>query len=75
MSTAGSQTQNVTLNVRGMTCGSCQRHVAEALKSVDGVTNVEVDLKNGLANVAFEPATASVSAMIEAVRESGYEAA
>ena len=42
----------VELDVQGMTCGSCVKHVTKALQSVPGVNRVDVDLANGRASVA-----------------------
>ena len=44
----------IELDVQGMTCGSCVRHVTKALQSVPGVSRVEVDLANGRARVEGE---------------------
>lgn len=41
----------VELEVQGMTCGACVKHVTKALQSVPGVNHVEVDLANGRARV------------------------
>lgn len=42
---------SVELQVQGMTCGTCVKHVTKALQSVPGVSRVEVDLANGRALV------------------------
>jgi len=42
---------SIELEVQGMTCGSCAKHVTKALQSVPGVSRVEVDLTNGRARV------------------------
>jgi copper chaperone CopZ len=41
----------IELDVQGMTCGSCVKHVTQALQAVPGVTQVDVDLANGRARV------------------------
>nr|WP_315493538.1 heavy metal-associated domain-containing protein [uncultured Rhodoferax sp.] len=41
----------VELDVQGMTCGSCVKHVTRVLQSVPGVSHVNVDLANGRARV------------------------
>lgn len=41
----------VKLNIQGMRCGACVKHVTEALMSVPGVSQVDVDLANGRARV------------------------
>ncbi len=59
------------LKVTGMTCGHCKAAVEEALKDVNGVDNVNVDLENGLADVTGNVA---VQDLIKAVVEEGYQA-
>ncbi|MBI4491638.1 MAG: heavy metal translocating P-type ATPase [Chloroflexi bacterium] len=58
--------------VRGMTCGSCVRHVTAALTAVPGVQSAQVDLAAGTATVRCDPATASFQALQEAVAAAGY---
>jgi Cu+-exporting ATPase len=60
--------------VRGMTCGSCVNRITRAIRKVDGVTRVSVDLRRDLATVRREPALASNAALAAAVAEAGYEA-
>ena len=38
----------INLNVSGMTCGSCVKHVTNALKALDGVVDVNVDLGDAI---------------------------
>ena len=66
--------RDVVLSIRGMTCGSCVRHVQEALQGVAGVTMAQVDLVAAKAKVRFNPARASVEALRQAVAQAGYEA-
>lgn len=61
------------LNVAGMSCPSCSRHVTAALTSVPGVSNVDVRLKAGTVLIRHE-VSASTSTMLEALREAGYDA-
>jgi Cu+-exporting ATPase len=64
----------LTLDVRGMTCASCVGHVESALKELDGVTSVIVNLGLGTAKVVYIPGVVSISVMKRAVHEVGYEA-
>ena len=64
---------NIELNVAGMTCGHCKSAVESALKSVAGVSAVEVDLANGTAKVSGEGV--QLEALVAAVAEEGYTAA
>jgi copper chaperone len=59
------------LEIEGMRCNNCVRHVTEALKKVPGVEQVEVSLQEGRATVR---GTAPVEKLIEAVQEEGYTA-
>ncbi|GHE06196.1 heavy metal binding protein [Defluviimonas sp. 20V17] len=59
------------LKITGMTCGHCQRAATKALEGVSGVESVEVTLEPGAAVVT---GAADPAALIEAVREEGYEA-
>ncbi|WP_247869808.1 heavy-metal-associated domain-containing protein [Herbaspirillum sp. ST 5-3] len=45
--------QTETLKVTGMTCGGCASKVTNALKSVTGVSDVDLSLSEGLARVQF----------------------
>lgn len=60
------------LTVQGMSCPSCIRHVTEALNDVDGVSGIDVRLQAGQVMVKHAE-TASVTSMVEALRDAGYE--
>lgn len=59
--------------VTGMTCGSCQRRVQNALAAVPGVHQAEVDLSRSKARVRFDSAVGSKEDLVAAVRSAGYE--
>jgi Cu+-exporting ATPase len=65
--------QKVSLPVRGMTCASCVAHVDRALRSVDGVGDVNVNLATEKANVRFSTEMVDIRDLVEAVQETGYE--
>lgn len=62
----------VTFAVEGMTCGSCARHVGEALTENFDQLSHEVDLANKRLTVSFEPGTASEEAIAKVMNEAGY---
>jgi len=68
-----SSSQRITLAVSGMTCNSCVRHVTAALHNLKGVGDVEVQLKEGRVHVLHDPSSASLTAMVEVLRDAGYE--
>ena len=62
----------VTIGVYGMTCGHCQKRVADAISSLEGVESVEVDLEAEHATVSFLPQKVSLDDIKEAIRKAGY---
>ena len=61
----------INLQVQGMTCGGCVRHVNQALSHVAGVDAVDVDLKSGLVRVE---SSADSNALLAALDDAGYPA-
>ncbi|MEE9616095.1 MAG: heavy metal translocating P-type ATPase [Anaerolineae bacterium] len=65
--------KQLTLPVRGMTCASCVAHVEKALKKVDGVADVNVNLATEKASVWFSTDAVGIGDLVEVVQETGYE--
>jgi copper chaperone len=66
--------RTTVLAVEGMSCGSCVRHVDEALGSIDGVTSVDVRLREGQAIVRHDSREGAIDALIRALETAGYAA-
>ncbi|WP_199256780.1 copper chaperone CopZ [Alteribacillus sp. YIM 98480] len=62
-----------TLDVKGMTCGHCEQSVKGALKELDGVTEVNVNLSAGKVDVTYNEEKVTLDNMREAVEEQGYD--
>jgi copper ion binding protein len=60
------------INIEGMSCGHCVKHVEGALMEVCGVEKVEVSLKDKYAIVELKH-NVEDSALKEAVDEAGYD--
>lgn len=74
VSTAESgKTEEVVLNVKGMTCAGCEARVKGALTACEGVTNAQVSHKDGKAVVQVE-GKANKEELIEAVEKVGFSA-
>jgi copper chaperone len=67
--------ENVTLNVRGMTCQGCVASVTRVLQSTPGVATARVDLAQGRAEVSYDPARTSVDTLKGAIEDAGYDVA
>ena len=61
------------LDVKGMSCGSCVRHIDGALKRLGGVEQVEVRLREGLVRIRHS-AGIQTGALIGAIEDAGDEA-
>jgi P-type Cu+ transporter len=67
-------TETVHINVGGMSCAACQAHVQHALEETPGVEKAAVSLMTNEATVVFDPHTVAAPKLLEAIRETGYEA-
>ncbi len=63
----------VVLNVEGMMCQMCVKHVREALEAIPGAKDVQVDLDAKQASVELPEGTAAQVA-VDAVVNAGYKA-
>ena len=65
-------TMEKTIQIKGMMCAHCQKHVHDALAKMDGVTAVRVDLDGGTATVMAER-DIQKSEFKQVIEEAGYE--
>ena len=75
---AGAQStksKTVNLAVSGMHCDNCVAKVDKALRGVEGVKNVKVDLKSQTAEVVLASASVKSETLIKAVSDAGFQAA
>lgn len=63
---------NQTFNVKGMTCGHCERAVTQAVKTLDPRAEVRIDRSTGKVEVQSDQPR---EALIAAIAEEGYAAA
>ena len=71
---AAATVERVTIPVGGMTCAACQAHVQKALAAQPGVRDASVNLMMGSASVTFDPSVIAPSQLVQAIRDTGYEA-
>lgn len=69
---SASETRVVTLDVKGMECGTCPLTVKVLLKKQQGVGDVTVDRKS--AHVRYDPSKMDEERLMKAVSEAGYPA-
>jgi copper chaperone len=64
--------RKTVLNVLGMSCGSCVRHVTASLAAVAGVSKVDVQLRSGTVVIEHD-VEATPQHLVDALRGAGYE--
>ena len=68
-------TDNVTLNIEGMSCAACSQAVEKALNKKEGVKEASVNLPTEKAYVEYDPLKLTLEDLIETVQNSGYDVA
>ncbi|MFB6469432.1 heavy metal translocating P-type ATPase [Cytobacillus sp. Hz8] len=64
--------ENVTLNITGMTCAACATRIEKNISKVPGIQKANVNLATEKASVVFNPSEASVEDIISKVKKTGY---
>ena len=64
---------NIKYRVNGMTCASCVNHVEKALRKVEGIIDVSVNLATETATIQFDDNSFSSNLAMNAVKGIGYE--
>jgi len=63
----------VSLPVTGMTCAACAANIERALTKLPGVGAVGVNYATNRATVTFDPAVLTIPAIVETIRDVGYD--
>ncbi len=63
----------IKIRIKGMSCQHCVRAVEQALSALDGVTEVQVSLEKGMAELICDENRCDVSRIEVAIKEEGYE--
>ena len=66
------QHADVVLNIRGMTCVGCEGKVKDTLSAFEGVSDVNVNYKDGKAQFHVEEGKVDNAALIEALKQVGF---
>jgi copper chaperone CopZ len=60
--------------VNSVVCGMCEKTITDALKKIDGVQNVVIDLEKKTASVSFLPEKTSLAVLENSITSVGYNA-
>ncbi len=64
--------QTLQLDIEGMTCTSCNKHITHAAEEVEGVIEAKADYKAGKAEVKFDKTKTSREAIVKSINKTGY---
>ncbi|HEX7592349.1 MAG TPA: heavy-metal-associated domain-containing protein [Candidatus Limnocylindrales bacterium] len=67
-------TELVRIPIEGMTCTSCVSRITRAVRKIDGIESVRVDLGSDSAIVGFDGVRTSLAAIGLAIHGAGYQA-
>jgi len=62
------------IKVTSMQCGSCKKNITKALKKLDGVKDVDVNLDTKEAKVTYDNAIVNLTQLESAITAAGYDA-
>ncbi len=65
--------ENITLSVKGMSCGHCVNSVEGSVESLEGVEQVKVHLDTGKVDVSFNQEKVTIDKIKETIDDQGYE--
>ncbi len=60
------------LHVDGMTCASCEKRIAHALKALDGVSDARASLRGGKVEIEYDEGKAGPDQIRAAIEKAGY---
>lgn len=66
--------KKVKFDIQGMTCSSCQAHVERAVKKLEGVQNVNVNLLSNNMTLEYNEEVLDIDKIIKTVVDAGYGA-
>lgn len=65
--------ENVTLQVKGMSCGHCVKAVEGSVGALKGVESVKVHLQEGNVEVKFNSELVTLEQIKETIDDQGYD--
>lgn len=66
--------REVLMPISGMTCASCAKAVERAVNKLPGIKEVNVNFATEKAKVVYEPSSARISQIKDAISKAGYKA-
>jgi len=64
--------QNIKLEIKGMTCASCEEHINHSVNQLNGIIKVKSSYENGNTEIEFDNSKTTVEEIEKAVNSTGY---
>lgn len=64
--------QEITFNISGMTCTSCEKHIENEANKLPGIVNATANSNDGTATIKFDTSTITVSEIEKTINRTGY---
>lgn len=65
--------EQVTLNVKGMSCSSCINSIEGSVGKLQGVESVKVRIADGKVDVGFDALSINLDTIVSEIEEQGYD--
>lgn len=65
-------TKTTTVTAQGITCGGCANAIKRALGTVEGVSEVDVDVQNKIVTVKHHETETSREKVVAAIENAGF---
>ncbi|PIC68469.1 copper-translocating P-type ATPase [Sporosarcina sp. P21c] len=67
-------TEEVNLNISGMTCAACSARIEKVLSRMPGIRSATVNLALETAHISYDPAALELADILQKIKKIGYEA-
>ena len=64
--------QTINLEIKGMTCTSCEEHINHSVNQLNGIVNIKSSYENGNAEIEFDNSKTTIEEVEKAVNSTGY---
>tara|TARA_R110002051_G_scaffold157784_1_gene229349 strand:- start:70 stop:669 length:600 start_codon:yes stop_codon:yes gene_type:complete len=64
--------QTINLQIKGMTCTSCEEHINHSVNQLNGIVNIKSSYENGNAEIEFDNSKTTIEEIEKAVNSTGY---
>ena len=71
---ADSAVKTVIFTCKEISCSGCKKHITEAVKSLDGIKSVDVNIEKKTVKVKYDENATTIEKIKEAIEEAGYTA-